>query len=176
MSFNHLTVVANFLKCTIQNTMLTTQSQGSEEPQWGLSSIDEKQWTFCTRSTFIYVHVDAELKTEQVLGCCGPPPLQSHVGRDSTSLSYATSQIGCLLFEHLYIVLYNTCLPIAAVSGSFPLVTLRPGMVIWCSWGWGDTGRALVELSVPHLLFRKRCSLFSCLFCLRAFYFGINDA
>lgn len=42
--------------------------------------------------------------------------------------------------------------------------------------GGSDSGWALGCSLASVLLFMKRSSLFSCLFCLRAFYFGINDA
>lgn len=59
-------------------------------------------------------------------------------------------------------VLYNSRMSVVAV---FLLLKWW-----WVVWG----GSQFLTSSV--LLFMKRSSLFSCLFCLRAFYFGINDA
>lgn len=59
-------------------------------------------------------------------------------------------------------VLYNSRMSVVAVF-------------LLLKWWWGGREGGSQFLTSSVLLFMKR-SLFSCLFCLRAFYFGINDA
>lgn len=136
-----------------------------------VSATDRKQWDFVFARVFISVHV-LETKLDSLPGWrterCGPlvAPCHHCVHMDWwiwTLQSWPSLQKnqGASRLNMDNTVLYNSHMSVVAV-------------ILLLKWWWGVWGGSQF-LTSSVLLFMKR-SLFSCLFCLRAFYFGINDA
>lgn len=140
-----------------------------------VSATDRKQWDlFLHASLFLYMCWKPSWTRCLAEGLSavapwwppgGPlPSLRPHglMDLDPSIMTIAAKNQGASRLNMDNTVLYNSRMSVVAVF-------------LLSKWWWRVWGGSQF-LTSSVLLFMKRSSLFSCLFCLRAFYFGINDA